>query len=210
MQRLSIRLSSVAALVDTGAAIADVGTDHGFVPVYLAENNIIKSAIALDINSSPLASCKQLVEKQGLQDIIKTRISDGLDSVFENECDTVITVGMGGELIANILQRCKWIKTKHIIAQPMTHPEYVRKFLYENGFDIKNDFIIEDCGHFYCVLDAHYTGNVTAKSRADYFLGNIKDFSKKDYFVHLLNYFYNKSKSGEDYSDIISALEKII
>lgn len=210
MQELSNRLSAVAALVKQDAAIADIGTDHGFVPVYLAQRGVIKSAVAADINEGPLASCKELVMANGLESIIKLRLTDGLKDISSDEYDTVIIAGMGGELIARILSQCPYIKEKHLILQPMTHPELARKFLYDEGFEIDNDIIVNDGSHNYCVLDAHYTGNTAAKSRIDYYLGNIKDFSNKDYFRHLLNYFYNKSKSGEDYADIISALEEIV
>lgn len=210
MQKLSIRLSSVAALVKQDAAIADIGTDHGFIPVYLAEKKVIKSAVASDINEGPLNSCIALVKEKGLENIIKTKLSNGLDSLDEKDFDTIIIAGMGGELIADILSRHSFVKYKHIILQPMTHPETARKFLYDNGFEIENDIIVKDGRHYYSVFDAYYTGKVYEKRRIDYYLGNITDYSNKEYFEHLLNYFRNKSKSGEDYSDIIFALEKII
>lgn len=210
MQGISKRLSSVAALVHQDAAIADIGTDHGYIPVYLVKKGIVKSAIASDINIGPLNSCKLLVEDEGLSDKIDVRLSDGLEKIEAHECDTVIIAGMGGELIADILDKCKYINEKHLILQPMTHPEIVRKYLYDNGFVIDNDIIVNDGNHNYSVFDARYTGEVLPKRRIDYFLGNIQDFSNKEYFTHLLNYFYNKSKSGEDYSDIIKSLEDII
>ena len=210
MIKLSKRLMAVAALVQPGAAVADIGTDHGFIPVFLAESGIIKSAVASDIHKAPLDSCKRLVEERGLGNIIKTRISDGLDKIDDNECDTIIIAGMGGELIAQILSKCSWAEKKHIILQPMTHPETARKFLYDNGFEIDSDLIVKDGRHYYSVFDAHYTGEIQEKKRADYFLGNITDFTNKKYFSHLLNYFINKSKSGEDYSDIILALERLL
>lgn len=210
MQKLSIRLSSVAALVEQDAAIADIGTDHGYIPVYLAEKKVIKSAVASDINEGPLNSCTSLVKEKGFENIIRTKLSNGLDSLDENDFDTIIIAGMGGELISDILSRHSYVKDKHIILQPMTHPEVARKFLYDNGFEIKNDIIVKDGRHYYNVFDAYYTGKIIPKSRVDYFIGNIRDFSNKEYFEHLLNYFKNKSKSGEDYSDIISALEIII
>lgn len=210
MQKLSIRLYSVAALVKQDAAIVDIGTDHGYIPVYLAQKGVIKSAVASDINEGPLSSCKNLVSSNYLEDVIKTRISDGLDDIDENVYDTIIIAGMGGDLIVDILSRGRSIRDKHIILQPMTHLERVRKFLYDNGFEINNDLIVKDGRHDYNVMDAHYTGVVSPKNRVDYYLGNIQDFSNREYFSHLLSYFKNKSRSGEDFTDIISALEKLI
>lgn len=210
MIKLSERLAAVAGLVCPGAAVADVGTDHGLLPVWLALNNVIKSAVACDINEAPLASCRRLVEEYSLTDVIETRLCDGLDGVASSRYDTVIIAGMGGELIADILSRCDCINEKHVILQPMTHAEVARKFLYDNGFEIESDIIVRDGSHYYNVFDARFCGHKAEKSRVDYYLGNISDFSHREYFSHLLKFFYNKSKSGEDFSDIISALEKIV
>ena len=208
MQNLSKRLSATAALVKSGAVVADVGTDHGYIPVYLVKNGISPCALALDINKGPLNSCKELVKAECLEDRVITRLSNGLDSVDKSECDTIIIAGMGGELIADILSRHSWIRDKHIILQPMTHPELARKFLYDNGFEIQNDIIVCDKKHHYSVFDAVFTNEFKQRKRSDYFLGNIKDFSDKEYFLHLLNFLKNKQKSGEDYSDVISAVEE--
>lgn len=208
MHRLSKRLNAVASLVRPDSIIADVGTDHGYIPVYLCKTGLIRGAVAADINKGPLFSCKALVEQEGLSDKIQVRLSDGLDALHPDEFDTVIIAGMGGELIADILSRCPFVSSKHIILNPMTHPEIARKFLFDNGYEINNDIIVRDSNHCYSVFDAVYTGNITERNRADYYLGNIKDFSQKEYFIHLLNYLNNKSKSGENYSDVITALEE--
>jgi tRNA (adenine22-N1)-methyltransferase len=208
MIKLSNRLNAVASMVNAGARLCDVGTDHGYVPVYLAQNGIIKSAIACDINQGPLNSCISLVNDCNLQDKIKCVLSNGLDNISANEVDDILIAGMGGELITDIISRCDYIKDKHLILNPMTHAEIVREWLYSNGFEINKDFIVNDSNHHYNVFDAVFTGNVTAKSRCDYYLGNIKDFSDKEYFNHLLNYLQNKQKGGEDFSDVINAIKE--
>lgn len=209
MQSLSNRLTAVSSLVENGSVIADIGTDHGYIPVYLYKKGIIKGAVAADVNDGPLSSCKALVLQEGLCDAIKTRLSDGLDNIRPDEYDTVIIAGMGGELISDILSKAD-LRDKHIILNPMTHPEIARKFLYDNGFEIDNDFIIKDSKHYYSVFDARYTGEISKKTPADYYLGNIKDFSNKEYFEHLLNYLKNKQKSGEDFTCVIKAVEACI
>ena len=98
MQNLSKRLKAVASLVKKGASVADVGTDHGYIPVYLIENDIVSSAIAMDINEKPLASCQALVKSKGLENKIQTRLSNGLENLKRGECDTVIIAGMGPNL----------------------------------------------------------------------------------------------------------------
>lgn len=209
MQSLSNRLSAVASLVKSGSIIADIGTDHGYIPVYLYKKGIIKGAVAADVNEKPLSSCKTLVLQEGLCGVIKTRLSDGLENISSDEYDTVIIAGMGGELISDILSKAD-LRDKHIILNPMTHPELARKFLYDNGFEIDNDFIVKESKHYYSVFDAYYTGKAKTISPSDYYLGNIKDFSNKEYFEHLLNYLENKQKSGEDFTGIIKAVEACI
>ena len=210
MVSLSKRLNAVASLVKLGSSVADVGTDHGYIPVYLVENKISPFVVAMDINEKPLASCKSLVKAAGFEDVILTRLSNGLEKLDKGECDTVIIAGMGAELIVDILSNCDFVNELHLILQPMTHPEIARKYLYDNGFEINNDFIVNDGKHSYSIFDANYTGKITPKVQKDYFLGNITDFSQKEYFLHLLNYLKNKSKSGADLSDVISAVEEIL
>lgn len=210
MVSLSKRLNAVASLVKSGSSVADVGTDHGYIPVYLVENKISPFVVAMDINEKPLASCKSLVKDEGFENVIKTRLSNGLEKLDKGECDTVIIAGMGAELIVDILSNCDFVNELHLILQPMTHPEIARKYLYDNGFEINNDFIVTDGKHSYSIFDANYTGKITPKVQKDYFLGNITDFSQKEYFLHLLNYLKNKSKSGADLSDVISAVEEIL
>ena len=210
MINLSKRLQSCADLVRSGKRLADVGCDHGYVPVYLVENEKIPFAIACDVNEAPLLSCKNLVCDYGFENKIKCVLSNGLENVEENEADDVLIAGMGGELIAEILSNCAYINKKHLILNPMTHPELARKWLYENGFEIENDFVVSEGKHSYSVFDAYYTGENKDYTDLDLFLGKISDFSNKDYFIHLLNYLKNKEKGGADYSGLILKIEEKI
>lgn len=209
MTKLSPRLSAAASLVNKNSRLADIGTDHGYIPVFLVENRFISCAIASDINEGPLSSCQALVNECGITNI-DCRLSDGLEKIQPHEVDDILIAGMGGDLIVKILSAYSWVSDKHLILNPMTHPEIVRKWLYDNGYAIKNDLLVEDCGRVYSVFDATFTGDIVPKQRKDYFLGNITDFSHKSYFLHLLNYLYNKQKGGEDYSDVITAIEEIL
>lgn len=206
MIKLSCRLQAVADMVNEGARVVDVGTDHGYIPAYLIKNNIAKSVIACDINEKPLASCRRYISSLGLDDKVKCVLSDGLKGI-DGDYDTVIIAGMGGELISQILENAENIRHCRLIINPMTHTELARKWLYDNGFCIENDIVVADLKHHYSVLSAHYTGKIQEKSVVDYFLGEISDFSDREYFEHLLIYLKNKQKSGVDYSDVISAIE---
>ena len=210
MISLSKRLNACAGLVRKDIKLADIGCDHGYVPVFLLERGIIKSAVACDINEKPLSSCRALVKENALESKIKCVLSNGLENIDKNDVDDILIAGMGGELIADILSRCNYINEKHLVLNPMTHPELARKWLYENGYVIKNDIIVEDMGHHYSVFDSYYTGNVITPSDEKCFLGEIDDFSDREYFIHLLNYLKNKEKGGADYSQLISKIKEKI
>ncbi len=209
MVKLTERLAAVAALIHEDAMLADIGCDHGFLPVYLVLNGRIKSAVASDINRGPLESCRQLVAEYSLENKIRCVLSNGLQKIQAEECTDIAVCGMGGELIANIISECRWAKNpeKHFIFNPMTHPEILRKYLCENGFEIRTDRIVKEGRHYYNVFDAVYTGIIKEYDESYYYLGNIKHFEYKEYFNHILNYLENKMKGGEDFSEIISAIK---
>ncbi len=210
MIKLTERLSAVAHLVRKNSSLADIGCDHGFLPVFLLERGIIVSAVASDVNEGPLNSCRDLVKEKGLENKIKCVLSDGLRGISENECSDIAICGMGGEMIANILSSCEWLKdsSKHYIFNPMTHPEILREYLCENGFEIKTDIIVKEGRHYYSVFDAVYTGKITNHPISYYYLGNVRNFEHKEYFEHLLNYLENKMKGGSDLTDVIAAIKE--
>lgn len=208
MINLSSRLKAVADMVPNGAKICDVGTDHGYVPAYLVQNGICPSAVACDVNVAPLKSCEFLVKECGLSDKIKCVLSNGFDDVDSNDFDVAILAGMGGELISDILSRCSKKEQKSFIINPMTHSELVRKWLFDNKFEIVRDIVIPDGKHHYNIIFAKYSGFEAQKTISDYYLGEINDFSDKEYFEHLLNYLNNKQKSGADYSAVIKDIEE--
>ena len=212
MIKLTERLAAVAKLVRQGESFADIGCDHGYLPVFLLQEGIINKAVASDINEGPLASCKALVENEGLSDKVQCILSNGLAHVPSELAQDIAICGMGGELIAQIMSECEWVKdeNRHFIFNPMTHPEKLRKYLCENGFEIKNDIIVKEGRHYYNVLDAFYTGEEKQMPEVYYFLGNIKDFTHKEYFHHLLNFLENKQKGGADYSQVIAAVKEKI
>ena len=213
MIKLSARLETAAKMVRRGSSLADIGCDHGYVPVALVERGIIRYAVASDINEGPLSSCKALVDENGLEKKIKCVLSDGLKSINLDEINDIIIAGMGGELIADILSESDIIKLreKHLILNPMTHPEFARKFLFDNGFEIQKDIIVKDKKHYYSVFDAVYSGEPKKYNKTNLFIGNIYvNEENKGYFLHLLNYLKNKQKSGEDYGEVISVIEEKI
>ena len=104
MVKLSNRLSAVASFVTDGNVLADVGTDHGYIPIYLLQEKRIKKAIAMDINAGPLQRAKEHIALYGLKDYIETRLSDGVEALMPGEADTILIAGMGGGLVMHILE----------------------------------------------------------------------------------------------------------
>ena len=164
MLSLSPRLKTAARFVRPGHRVIDVGTDHGYLPAYLILSGVIESAAACDIGTGPLKNAEKTAEKYDIADKIKLVLSDGLEGVSRDDGDDIVIAGMGGELIVSILKKCGWIKDGDIrlILQPMTHAEDVRRFLYDNGFYIKEEAAVRDGGKYYTVIYAQYGEGHTA------------------------------------------------
>ena len=156
MIRLSKRLLAAASLVRGGGRLADIGTDHAYLPLYLIENGIIDSAIASDIGAGPLANAKKTLDAYGASEKIELRLSNGLNGFLPDETDEIVICGMGGNLIEDILSAAPWVcrPDMHLVLQPMTHSEDVRRYLCQNGFEICNELCIADNGRVYLALDA--------------------------------------------------------
>ncbi len=160
MKNLSPRLEAVASLVRRGRRVADIGTDHAYLPVCLVQSGVTDFAIAADLRKGPLENAKKAVEEAGLEDKITLRLSDGLTQINPDEADEIVIAGMGGILIAQIIENAPWLQKgdKHLILQPMSHPEVLRKFLVTNGYNILCETVCEDAGKLYCVMSVEFCG----------------------------------------------------
>ncbi len=154
--QISDRLKLVISFVAPCGAAADIGTDHAYVPITLVKAKTVKRAFALDINRGPLERARKHIEEENLSEWIETRQSDGLEALCENEADSIIIAGMGGELIANILEKGeKVVKTaKELVLSPHSEVFLVRKYLVKNGYQIVREQMIFDMGKYYTVLKA--------------------------------------------------------
>ena len=157
---LDNRLSLCAELVRKDSRLADIGTDHAYLPVWLCQNKLIKSAVAADIKEAPLKSGISTIKKFGADAFIEARISDGLSEISPDEVDDIVIAGMGGELIAKIIDHTKWLRNKkyHLVLQPMSKSEKLREYLYENGFCIELEKAAEADGKLYTVMSVYYSG----------------------------------------------------
>lgn len=152
---LSPRLYSVARLVPQGAVLADVGTDHALLPVYLIQRGVIGRAIAADLREGPLSKAKANAEKYGLTDRMSFRLCDGLSGISPEETDTIAIAGMGGETIAAILAAAPWTRDgKHrLLLQPMTSLYDLRAFLSSYGYTIQREHINREDRRLYVTME---------------------------------------------------------
>lgn len=180
--KLDDRLSAVAGLVRNGKRVADIGTDHGYLVAYLVENGMCPSGIAADLRKGPLENARQTVIQQGLSDKIELILSDGLQNIPENACDDIVIAGMGGNLIAEILEKAPWVKDGriNIVAQPMTHAEVLRQWFIDNGFIINKEKTATDGKRYYCIISAGYTGKTESHCESYTYTGEIKPESETD------------------------------
>ncbi len=157
---LDKRLTTVAQWVRPGSVLADIGTDHGYLAANLVGRGVCPRAFACDIGSLPLTRARDTVVQYGLLDKISLMLSDGLSAIPPMGAQDIVIAGMGGELIVKILDACSWITSESIrlILQPMTKPEELRRYLYQNGYEIIGERGVCVGRHCYTVLCAHYTG----------------------------------------------------
>lgn len=158
---LSPRLQTVAEFVREGSIVADIGTDHAYLPIYLVQKGIAEHVYACDIKQGPLDNARACISRYLSDDSrIDLMLTDGIQGV--PECGVYVMAGMGGETICGILDRApdlSFFRGRDVILQPMTARDDLRKYLYTNGFHIADERVcIEPPGKFYCVIRAVYTG----------------------------------------------------
>ncbi len=151
MIKLSPRLRTVAELAGAGGSVIDVGTDHGYVPVYFAKLGLFSRIAASDIGALPLQSAKNSAREHGVEDKIEFYLSDGLKSVA-GPFDTVVVAGMGGETMVDIISDCSWVKTSRLILQPQSKLPGLSGWLDENGFTCRRARLVEDGGKLYAAF----------------------------------------------------------
>jgi len=151
---LQPRLQALADWVRPGARLADIGTDHGYLPVWLRLHGVVEYAIASDLRPLPLEHARRSAAEFGAEGI-DFRLCDGLADLSPEETDTVVIAGMGGETITAILSAAPWaLDGKHtLLLQPMSRAEHLRAWLPENGGKVLRERLVEDKGNLYPILE---------------------------------------------------------
>jgi tRNA (adenine22-N1)-methyltransferase len=155
---LSKRLTWIIEKVDKVQVIMDIGTDHGYIPIYLVKNNIAQKVIASDINKDPLKKAKINAALDGVSDKVDLRLGGGLEPLKNNDAQAVIIAGMGGNLIRDILENDfdKVKKLEYLILQPAQNPEVLREYLYTNDYEILDGDICLDDNKYYELFKVRY------------------------------------------------------
>ena len=152
---ISKRLLCCASMVTPGSRVADIGTDHGYLGIYLLQTGAARHVIACDLRKDPLENARRNAKLFGVDGEMELRLSDGLEKILPDEVDTVVMAGMGGDLIQKILSQCPWRKREGLqfILQPQSAGNVLRRWLCEDGFEIQREEPVQD-GHFlYTVMD---------------------------------------------------------
>ena len=179
MITLDKRLEACSKMVKGTGIVCDIGTDHAYLPAYLIENNICKKAVASDINEGPLKFAEQTLEKYGCKDSISLNKSDGLEGIDLTDVSDIIIAGMGGETIAKILsdERTKR-KDLNFVLQPMTRASHLRKWLYQNGFEIVKEIAVSEDRFVYTAINAVYTGVVIDLGLTTQMIGRVNTLTE--------------------------------
>lgn len=203
MKPLKNRLKVIFDLVEVGAKVADIGTDHAYLPIALSLSGKAKKVIACDIKESPLKKARENIEKFSAN--VETRLCDGLSSVKRDEVDTIIIAGMGGDVITHILSSCDFIKDKDLtlILQPMTSGEVLREYLTDNHFDIKKEVPVKDGTKIYSVILCSYSGVKKVYNKGFYYTGLVSKESEEGRL-----YLEKQRKRIQDYLNDICLLDQ--
>lgn len=191
------RLQAIYSLICQGRGVVDVGTDHGYIPVALAQNGYAGKIIASDIRSGPLQAARSSAKSAGVEDKIDFLLCDGLDGCEKSAIDTIVIAGMGGDTICGILDRAEWCMAPDytLILQPMTKAEVVRYWLAYNGYEFLDEVLVKDGGIIYQVIRARIKEN-TSLSLAELFTGEYALAVKNPLFGEFLDTLISRFEIG--------------
>lgn len=175
------RLKLIADKVPKCNVLADIGTDHAYIPIYLVQNGVCQKAIASDVKIGPVKMASNNISLYKLSEKIETRLGNGLDTIEINEADSIIIAGMGGTLLTELLEanKPKTVNADTLVLQPMNDLHVVRKWLYDNAFEIYDEEMVAEGPKMYFVLSAKFSGNKKQYSDFELYVGQ-RLIEKKD------------------------------
>ena len=181
------RLLCIAGKIPTGKGFVDVGTDHGYLPIYMLDHGYMGNVIGSDINEEPLSCAVKNAAKASYEDQIRFILCDGLDESVSDMVDTIVVAGMGGDTICGILDRAEWCMDSRyrLILQPMSKVEILRFWLSYNDFEIVEESFLEDNGTIYQIITAVY-GKRCTLGDTELFVGRHELSSKEELYGRVL------------------------
>ena len=187
LPRISKRLSSAASLVREGVRIADIGTDHAYLPIYLYLSGKVSGGVVSDINQGPVDRARANLCDYGCESVFVAQRADGLSGVLDYGIDDIFILGMGGELIARIIEDEPRIKDEkyRLVLQPMTHQEILRKYLFCAGFEIDEEILVDE-DKIYQIIRARYTRKQTDADGFELAFGKINLARRSPELLRLL------------------------
>lgn len=186
--QLSKRLDAVAKLAGKCECVADIGTDHGYIPIYMVQNHLAQKAIAMDVNKGPLQRADQNIKSYRMEEHITTRLSDGVAALKEKEADCVVIAGMGGLLTIRILEAgSSVLQTVHtLVLQPQSEIGQVRIWLSEHGYRITDEDMVLDDGKYYPMMRVEH-GTQESWSAQEFAFGKYLIQKKNTVLMEFLN-----------------------
>jgi len=183
--KISVRLQKIAEMVKYNT-VADIGTDHGYLPIYLVQSELANKVLATDVNPGPLASAQRsIIDCRPMTGEVSTCLCDGLDGVNPVEYETCVISGMGGRLIIDIIRRNMEIALgfKQLVLSPQRDVTDVRRFLHQSNFHIDDEEMIEEKSKFYNILDVSPGNRVAPYDEKGYIFGEILLRKKSDVLI---------------------------
>ena len=200
---MSKRLDKIASYVKPGTGVADVGTDHGYIPVMLYRRGYNGNIIGTDINEGPLNKARRSLAEAGIDDEVSLVLCDGLEGIDPDSVNTIIVAGMGGDTITGILDRAEWCSREDVslILQPVTKPEILRYWLINNEFNITDEAFVKENGTIYQIICAK-PGISEKYSDAELFTGKLEQIKNEELFYEHIAIHIKRFQSA------VSSLEK--
>ena len=185
--KLDKRLSAAASFCRQGSFIADVGTDHAYLPLWLWERGMIRGGVVSDVNEGPITRAKMHINERGASKALSSELCDGLSSLEGYAPEDIFILGMGGELIARIIDGGRWTRKEgvRLILQPMTHADAVRRYLISNGYEIIDEALVKE-DKIYQIIVAEYSGIISEYDEFELAFGRMNIERRSEIFVEFL------------------------
>lgn len=203
--KLSDRLLRISLFVTRGNILADIGTDHGYIPIYLVENGIVPYAYACDVKEGPLERAREHIRQHSLEDKIQIVKSNGLENLKENQADTILIAGMGGTLTIDILSNGINVlsSAKELIVSPHSEINLVRGYLSSIGYEIVEEDMLIDSAKYYVVMKWIKAGEKRIYSACELLYGHLLLKNRNQTLYKYLN--HEKDNYEKIYNNLSAA-----